>query len=107
MIPSNSYPEAPAKVRVINLQDQLQHTVKTVHEAGTIHIAISEEYFSADCSTTEKELFTTDILPIHLLTSLDAAQTLEQADTVYTANLILTGFFTGFGQYGPVACEAD
>ena len=104
MIPSNSYPEAPAKVRVINLQDQLKLTVNTVHEAGTIHVALSEELIPADFTTPKKELPTTDNLPIPPLASFYTARILDQADTGDIAKPTCTGPFIEFGQDGPAAC---
>ena len=107
MIPSISYPEAMAKVRVITLQDQLKRTVKTLQKAGTFYIGISEELNSVDCTSPEKELLTTDNLLTPIDTFLCSVQTIEQADSGDGVKLIYTGPFIEFGQDGSIAGEGS
>ncbi|MFC1923750.1 hypothetical protein ACFLXA_00030 [Chloroflexota bacterium] len=54
-----SNPEYMNKVRVITVKEQLEHTVKTLHKAGILHIEISKELEPTDRAPLENELHTT------------------------------------------------
>ena len=107
MIPSISYPEAMAKVRVITLQDQLKRTANTLHKADTFHVAISEELNSPDCTTPEKELLTADNPSTPIKAIFSTAQTSEQADTIDDVKIIYTRRFQEFVQNGHAASKGS